>query len=292
VLVLPTFELGPWQVGTYSVLAIVALLVSGTYATHRLLRLDQPRRVIFGGFVLTILAGLAGVVLMSFLITTYRMARDGFLVRPEGFSVVWALIAGALVLLPYIRFHKESVGRVLDLVAPPIALGLAIGRLGCMAAGCCYGRLTDSPLGVYLPDHNGLWAVRYPTQAMSAVVDLLIFLTLLAVERYGQRRSTLTPAPSPFQGEGSVLPLSPGERVGVRGWPFDGFLVLLALILYCSKRFVMGFLRESGPPLLGPFTWMHLNALIVGVGSVVLMGWNLYISKDPKGPRLNAGGDL
>ena len=263
---LPSLQLGPWQVGTYSVLAIVGLLVSGTYATQRLLRLDQPRRVIFGGFVLTILTGLAGVVLMSFLITTYRMARDGFLVRPEGFSVVWALIAGALALLPYIRFHKESVGRVLDLVAPPIALGLAIGRLGCMAAGCCYGRLTDSPLGVYLPDHNGLWAVRYPTQAMSAVVNLLIFLTLLAVERYGQRRST--PAPAPSQEEGTT----------VRGWPFDGFLVLLALILYCSKRFVMGFLRESGPPLLGPFTWMHLSALIVGVGSAVLMGWNLYTS--------------
>jgi phosphatidylglycerol:prolipoprotein diacylglycerol transferase len=250
---LPSIQLGPWQVGTYSILGIVGLLVSGMYCTHRLLRLDQPPKVIFAGFVLTILAGLAGVALMSFLITSYRTARYGLLAQPEGFSVVWALSAGAIAAVFYTRKHNESVGRVLDLVALPIPLGLAIGRLGCFAAGCCYGRPTDSWLGVYLPDQNGMWAMRYPTQPMSAGVNLFIFFTLVAVERYDARQANR------------------GQT-----WPFNGFLVLLALLLYSSKRFVMGFLRESGPPLLASFTWMHLSALIVGLGSATLIGWNLY----------------
>lgn len=250
---LPSIQLGPWQMSTYGILSIVGLLVSGMYCTHRVLRLDHPPRVIFAGFVLAILAGLGGVVFMSFLITSYRTARYGLLAQPEGLSVVWTLSAGAIAVVLYTRKHNESVGRVLDLVALPIPLGLAIGRLGCFAAGCCYGRPTDSWLGVYLPDHDGMWAMRYPTQLMSAGANLIIFLTLVAVERYGTRRA----------GQGQT-------------WPFNGFLVLLALILYSSKRFVMGFLRESGLPLLGPLTWMHLSALIVGVGSAMLIGWNLY----------------
>jgi phosphatidylglycerol:prolipoprotein diacylglycerol transferase len=249
---LPFVALGAWRVGTYGLLATLGLLASGTLVAHRLLCLDLPRRVILGGFVLTILAGLAGTILMSFLITSYRVARDGLFAQPEGFSVVWALSAGALVAIVYIRLHRQSVGRVLDLVALPIPLGLAIGRLGCLAAGCCYGRPTDSWPGMYLPDASGLWAMRYPTQLMAAIANLCIFLALVAAERYGRRHA------------------GPG-----RTWPFDGFLLFLALILYSSKRFVLAFLRESGPPLLGPLSWMHLNALIVLLGSLGLMAWNL-----------------
>jgi phosphatidylglycerol:prolipoprotein diacylglycerol transferase len=249
---LPTIHLGPWQIGTYGLLALVGLLVSGFGVIHRLLWLDQPRRVILIGFVLVILSGLAGTVFMSWLITSYRVARSGLLAQPEGYSVVWTLSFGTLVLIVYTWWQGESVGRVLDLVALPIPLGLAIGRLGCAAAGCCYGRPTDSWLGVYLPDHVGMWAVRYPTQLLSAAVDLFIFIALVAIERYGMR------------------------RVGrSRTWPFNGFSLLLALILFSSKRFVMGFLRESGPVLLGPLTWMHLSALIVLVGATGFMAWGL-----------------
>lgn len=250
---LPTFQLGPWQIGTYGLMALLGLLVTGLYVIHRLLWLDVPRRVLLTGFVLTILGGLAGTVFMSWLITSVRVARSGLLAQSEGFSVVWALSFGAVVIVLYTWKQGQSVGRVLDLVALPIPLGLAIGRLGCAAAGCCYGRLTDSWLGVYLPDHVGMWAVRYPTQLMSAVVDLAIFVTLLAFERVGMRRIGRS-----------------------QTWPFNGFLLLLALILFSSKRFVMGFLRDSGAALVGPFTWMHLSALIVLLGSVVLMAWGLY----------------
>ena len=41
---------------------------------------------------------------------------------------------------------------------------------------------------MYMPNEYGVWAVRYPTQLMSAAANLLIFFTLLAVERYGQKR--------------------------------------------------------------------------------------------------------
>jgi len=140
------------------------------------------------------------------------------------------------------------------MAAPPTALGLAIGRLGCAAAGCCYGRPTDSWLGVYLPDENGVWMMRYPTQLMCAAANLLIFFILLTVERYGVRRVSKN-----------------------RGWPFDGFLALLFIALYSLKRFGMGFLRQAGAfPMIGPFSWMHVNALVGLVAATALIFWNLY----------------
>jgi phosphatidylglycerol:prolipoprotein diacylglycerol transferase len=188
---------------------------------------------------------------MPWLINTVRAAQNGPSFEPEGRSVVWALAGGMLVAAIYCRRHKISLARALDLGALPIPLGLAIGRLGCLAAGCCHGRPTDSWLGMRLPDEFGVWMVRYPTQLMSAAANLLTFLALVAAERYGMRRRS----------KDSVA----------ETWPFNGFLVLLALILYSLKRFIMAFLRESGPPLLGPFTWMHLNALAVCVTSSILM---------------------
>jgi phosphatidylglycerol:prolipoprotein diacylglycerol transferase len=145
------------------------------------------------------------------------------------------------------------------MAALPLPLGQAIGRLGCFAAGCCYGRPTDSWLGMYLPDHDhdGIWMVRYPTQLMSATANLLIFFIVLAVERYGIRRA--------------------GKSCG---WPFDGFLTLLYIALFSLKRFAMAFLRQSGAiPMVGSLSWMHVNALVGLVAASALIFWNLYQGK-------------
>lgn len=164
------------------------------------------------------------------------------------------MVGGFGTAIVYCWRHRIPLGRAMDLGTLPVPLGLTIGRLGCAAAGCCYGNLTDSWLGAYLPDHNGIWASRYPTQLMSAAVNLLIFLTLLAVERYGQRRL--------------------GSREG-HGWPFDGFLALLFISLYCLKRLLIGFLRASAVPVLGPLGAMQVYALAGLVISTVLIVWNL-----------------
>jgi phosphatidylglycerol:prolipoprotein diacylglycerol transferase len=251
---LPVLEFGPWQVSTYQIIAVIVLTTCGTWAFNRLLRIERPPGLIMRGTFLAILSGFAGAFLITYFINTNRVARDGFLARPEGVSMIWGLIIGLGMVAAYCRWHRISLGRALDMAAPPVALGLAIGRLGCAAAGCCYGRPTSSWLGVYLPDDNGFWATRYPTQLMAFAANLVIFFILLAVERYGMRRG--------------------GEK---HGWPFDGFLALLGLFLYSLKRFGLSFLRQSGIfPLIGPFSWMHVSALIGLTVTALLILWNLY----------------
>jgi phosphatidylglycerol:prolipoprotein diacylglycerol transferase len=249
---LPVLQLGPWQFNTYSMMIALALIVGGMYSVHRLLQLAGPPGVIVRGLILTVLAGLGSTLLMYYLSNLYLVARYGALARTENMRIIWTLFGGGIVCILYCRRHRVSLGRILDVgAALPVPLGLAIGRVGCIAAGCCYGKPTDSWLGMYLPDEAGVWAVRYPTQLMSAVADLFIFIFLFNLERYTLRRV--------------------GNK---RGWPFDGFLSLLFLALYSFKRVAVGVLRDNGPALLGPFTWMELVALASLVASVALLVWN------------------
>jgi phosphatidylglycerol:prolipoprotein diacylglycerol transferase len=202
----PIIELGSWQVSTYLVAAALGLLVGGMWAFHRLLTLDYPPGIIVQGFALALLGGFAGALLIPYLINAARVVRSGVPVHSEGLSIIWALASAIVVAVAYCRWRRISLARALDMAALPLPLGQAIGRLGCFAAACCYGRPTDSWLGVYLPDHDGAWMVRYPTQLLSAAANLLIFFIVLAVERHGIRqvgknrgwRSASSALPWPF----------------------------------------------------------------------------------------------
>ena len=251
----PTLQLGSWQVGTYLVFAALGLIVAAQYALGRALSLGYSLEVVALGVLLTVGGAFIGVFVLQALITGLRIAWVSPLAPPEGLSIIGGLLGGAIVLAPYARHHRASLAQVADVALLPAPLGLAIGRLGCLAAGCCYGKPTDSWLGMYLPDDYGFWAVRYPTQLLSGVANLLIFLVLLAVERYGLRRAD--------------------ETHGGRIWPFDGFLALLFMSLYALKRFVIGFLRESAVPEIGPLSLMHFQAAVALAAALALLAWNM-----------------
>lgn len=69
-----------------------------------------------------------------------------------GLVVYGSLIGGIVAAVVYIRMHRLPWGDVADILAPSLALGLAIGRLGCLMNGCCYGGLcaADVP-GIAFP---------------------------------------------------------------------------------------------------------------------------------------------
>src|SRR4029077_19463105 len=57
-----------------------------------------------------------------------------------------------LAAMIYIRKHHMPLGKVCDLAAPALALGQGIGRLGCFAAGCCFGGPGSGPWAGPLTD--------------------------------------------------------------------------------------------------------------------------------------------
>ena len=104
----------------------------------------------------------------------------------SGKSIVGGLIGGYLGA----RFIKKRLNiqsvRTGNSIAPAIALGMAIGRIGCFLTGCCYGIETNLPIGINFGDGIN----RIPTQLIESIFCLILFIYLL----YKQKKDKdLTP---------------------------------------------------------------------------------------------------
>lgn len=94
------------------------------------------------------------------------------------------LIGGALGVLLYIRSTTGKPSDYVNAIMPAIPLGHAIGRVGCFLAGCCYGRPTDSAIGMVFPhisDPALAGQKLIPTQLFEVVFNLVIFAVMVAV---------------------------------------------------------------------------------------------------------------
>ena len=137
--------------------------------------------------------------------------QEGGLVFYGGFLGVLAVIA------LYVYLKKLNIWKLLDVIAPGVALGYAIGRLGCFLNGCCYGVATSLPWGISFPAGslaNYAFGVKplHPTQLYGALAGLLIFIILMLIRRYKK---------------------------------FDGMVVLIGIMLYSAYRFAIEFIRTN-----------------------------------------------
>lgn len=117
----------------------------------------------------------------------HYLERPGDLVEVirSGGVFYGGLICASAVGIGYLRKHHLPAWRVADMAAPSIALGEAIGRWGCFAAGCCYGKPSDGPFHVTFTDPFAHDAVGtpldvplHPTQIYLSLNSFLVFLIL------------------------------------------------------------------------------------------------------------------
>jgi phosphatidylglycerol:prolipoprotein diacylglycerol transferase len=185
------FHVGSFWLGTYGVLVSAGVLV-GLFLAARFAQeqgIDPDKAWNLG--ILAVIASIAGAKLML-------VVNDGswYLRHPaELFSLATlraggvfygGLIAAVAVSAWYMRRHHLPVLRTCDAFAPGIALGHAIGRLGCFAAGCCYGKPTHLPWGVTFTNPmtqeisgTPLGVRLHPTQLYEAVLEFCLFLVLV-----------------------------------------------------------------------------------------------------------------
>lgn len=107
---------------------------------------------------------------------------EGGLILYGGY--IFAIGGGIL----YVRRRGIRVWRVGDAAAPSMALGIAIGRVGCFMNGCCFGLPTTLPWGVRFPvdsvaSYTFPGAPIHPSQLYLSLAGLAIFVWLLAVDR-------------------------------------------------------------------------------------------------------------
>jgi phosphatidylglycerol:prolipoprotein diacylglycerol transferase len=119
-----------------------------------------------------------------------------FLANPLNVFKVWegglVFYGGPLVGVPFVYWFTKRFGLPLwktgDALMPGLVIAHAFGRLGCFAAGCCYGRPTDSVFGVRFHSDLVERALRgvplHPTQLYETVALLILFVGLLWTHRH------------------------------------------------------------------------------------------------------------
>src|SRR5690606_24227101 len=90
------------------------------------------------------------------------------------------------------RRFKLPPARLVDAYIPAVALGQAIGRLGCFGAGCCFGRASSAPWSVVFTQERAhslggvpLHASLHPVQLYDAAAHLALCLGLLVLHKRG-----------------------------------------------------------------------------------------------------------
>jgi len=245
------FNVGPFTVYTYGVLLAAAYLIGLKLAMMRARarQLDSTRILDLGVWI--IISALVGAKLMLLAVDfDYFQAnpRELLSLARSGGVFYGGLILAVLVATWYIRRHGLPLWTTYDVFAPGIALGHAIGRLGCLMAGCCYGVPTNvawaitftapaaaanvgTPLGVPL----------HPTQIYEAGAELAILAFLLITER--------------------------------RGRPFPGRTFWAYMLLYAISRFVIEFYRGDERGMIFGVSTSQFVSLVIGPLSIVMLFW-------------------
>ena len=248
------FRIGNFPVNTYGVLLATAFLLALVAAARLGARDGLPRERIYDLGLWLLLAAIVGSkVLLLFVEPEYRAHPLSLIsldfLRSGGvfYGGFIAAVATAYVL---VRRYKLPWWQTADACAPAIALGNAIGRQGCFAAGCCWGKPTALPWGVEFTarahEITGvpLGVHLHPTQLYESFATFIFFLFLIWLHRHKR---------------------------------FRGQVILTYAVLYAIMRFIVEFFRaDQRGDILGLTTHTGLStsqliALLVGAASLVLL---------------------
>ncbi len=146
----------------YGVAMFLAVAAGVGLAAHRGRQLGLPADVIYGLAIWMFVAGFAGARL--FYLVQYRESfrteswgeflTSAVNIAQGGLVVYGSLIGGLAAYGLFVWRHRLPVLALGDIVAPSMLLGLAIGRIGCLLNGCCYGGPCEHA-----------WAVRFPSDS-------------------------------------------------------------------------------------------------------------------------------
>lgn len=271
------FHIGSFPINTYGVLLALAFLAALFVAARAGARDGLPRERVFDLGLWMLLGGLVGSKLLLMVAEPEYAAHPWQLISLDFLRSggVWygGFLGGLLAGVFLIRRYRLPFWKVTDAFAPGVALGQAIGRQGCFAAGCCWGKPTTLPWGVHFTEagnavtqvpttveqlrdtvERGYWAQKlggldapvhlHPTQLYESAACLVIFLLLVTLHR--RKR-------------------------------FDGEVIAAYAVLYGLTRFLIEFVRDDprgdilGLTSLTGLSTSQLISLLVVVGGLIFL---------------------
>jgi phosphatidylglycerol:prolipoprotein diacylglycerol transferase len=252
------FQLGSFTIHWYGVMIALAFLAGLWTATRRARRENISGEKIADLVFWIMLAGMVGA--RTIYVTTYwsefanQPFPEIFMIQHGGLVYYGSVIGAAIACIIYVRWKKLPFLKIADILAPSIALGNAIGRIGCLLNGCCYGRICSLPWAIHFPNKSAAWEQHFqaglvggsdpslpvhPTEIYDSLLNIALYLGLAWLFRHKK---------------------------------FDGQVFATYLIYYALFRFIVEYFRGDYPPdhIHNGLTSAQLVSVLVFVAGLAL----------------------
>lgn len=236
------FTIGSLTIYGYGTCIAIGALLGILIADLRAKKESMDSNLVFDVSLWGLVAGLIGAKLTHILSHFGEFLKDpkSFLTT-DGFVVYGGVILGILAGWLICRIKKVPFLKFADLIIPSISIGQGFGRIGCFLAGCCYGKPTDTILGVFFPAGSSApsGVSLLPTQLFSSAGNFLIFAALLVFYRYQKQ--------------------------------YWGRTTGMYLVLYGVGRFIIEFFRGDTRTYFGPLSSnQYVSILFVLLGLILI----------------------
>ncbi|MEN8162808.1 MAG: prolipoprotein diacylglyceryl transferase [Acidobacteriota bacterium] len=232
-------DLGFWQIPSYGVLLAIGVVVGLWRARVRAVKhgLDGDRIVDLGLWI--VIWGLLGSKLLLVVVELPRYFKhpgELLMLFRAGGVFLGGFIAAVIAAIVLIRKYNLPALKAFDALTPSVSLSQAIGRLGCLAAGCCWGGHCDLPWAITYTDPRAAEALGtplgvavHPFPIYAVISNLAIYGILAWMYQQKLRTGRVFAAYLILYGASRFL-LEETRGDAVRGFVFDGTLSTSQLI--------------------------------------------------------------
>lgn len=241
-------QVGPFTVYGYGLMIAIGVVVAYTVGEYRAKKQGLDPDSLFWITVSCLVGGILGAKLLFYIVEIKAIIENPKILLDvtHGFVVYGGIIGGIGVGYLFCKMKKLVFLKYFDLVMPSIAIAQGFGRVGCMFAGCCYGRETDSWFHVIYQSSdfapNGVALI--PTQMIMALLNFAHFFILAFLAKKVVKQ--------------------------------DGQVAGFYLVFYSIGRFFLEYLRNDPRGEVRMFStsqFISLFILAAGVGTILLCGY-------------------
>lgn len=246
------FTIGPFTVYGYGTMIAIGIVAAYILAEYRARKLKLPYEHVFSIVICCAVGGFFSSKLLFWLTEWEEIVKNpAFILQTlgDGFVVYGGIIGGIIAGYFYCRIKKLDFLKFFDLVMPSIALAQGFGRIGCLLAGCCYGKQTSCAASIVF--HNSTYAPNgvklVPTQIYSSILDFIHCGILLIIAR--KKRPS-------------------------------GLVAACYLIFYSIGRFILEYFRgDLIRGSIGNLSTSQFISIFTGIAGICLFLWTLKRNK-------------
>ena len=257
-------HIGGYSISLWLVFQITGLILAGigvTWLNHRL----HGDWKVQPDIALWIFPAMLVGARIAFVLQNGRPLREALNLFTVGYVATGGIPAVLLVIALYARFRGIGYVRLLDVLAPFAALDEMFGHIGCFMAGCCFGTITNSFLGVEFPfeshayyfhlhqgwiGHDAIASLPiHPVQLYNAGISLVVYVILLSLALKN---------------------------------PKPGVLILAYLFCHGLQRFIIQFFRGNHVAYIFGLRLPQFTALLLCIVVTVIAVYMIYQKRRKK----------